>query len=358
MTDGGSAGDRILRVRAVLAASRRLVDACDPLGREARELLPAATGLSARGVELGLSRHLETAASDDDLARLVARAGAAPRVHVVLSANIFVGAVRAIACAVAASPSVRVRPSSREAVMAPLLVRALAGTAMGDVTLCDALVPRAGDGVHVYGRDETIAAIASESPAGVRIVGHGPGFGVALVDATSDVTGVAERLSWDVVAFDQRGCLSPRVALFRGSPGEAEAFAERLDAELAEREREVPLGGLSADERSERALYRDTASALGRCFVRATSTVGLDLTPRALVLPPPGRNIHVARIHDSGDIGNLVEPYGPAITCVGHESENALAPSVLAFVRGARSLPIGAMQCPPLDGPVDLRVML
>jgi len=218
--------------------------------------------------------------------------------------------------------------------MAPLLVRALAGTAMGDVTLCDALVPRAGDVVHVYGRDETIAAIASESPAGVRIVGHGPGFGVALVDATSDVAGVAERLSWDVVAFDQRGCLSPRVALFRGSLGEAEAFAERLDAELAEREREVPLGGLSADERSERALYRDTASALGRCFVRATSTVGLDLTPRALVLPPP------------------------AITCVGHESENALAPSVLAFVRGARSLPIGAMQCPPLDGPVDLRVML
>jgi hypothetical protein len=357
-SDGGSTAERIARVREVLVAARRLVDASDPLGRELRERLPAVTGLSPEGVELGLSRHVETTASDEDLAKLVARAESAPRVHVVLSANVFVGAVRALACAVASSSSVRVRPSSREAVIAPLLVDALAGTACRDVATCGELDASRGDTVHVYGRDETIAAITREVPSGVRVTGHGPGFGIALVDARSNAESVAERLSWDVVAFDQRGCLSPRVALYRGSPVQAEAFAEALDRELAKREREVPLGALSTEERSERALYRDTASALGRCRITATSTVGLDLGPRALALPPPGRNLHVARIEDSGDMECLVAPYRRAITCVGYDIETPLASSLAAFVRGARALPIGGMQSPPLDGPVDLRGML
>jgi hypothetical protein len=350
--------DRLERVRAVLAAARRLVDAGDPLGREARERLPEATGLSPEGVELALRRHVETQASDADLATLLSRAEPAPSVHVVLSANVFVGAVRAIACAVASSPRVRIRPSSREAVMAPLLLRAIPAAACGDVATCEALDAREGDTVHVYGRDETIEAIARQVPSGVRVAGHGPGFGVALVDAASNLDRVAEGLSWDVVAFDQRGCLSPRVALFRGPPARAKAFTEALADELAKREREIPLGALSADERGERTLYRNTASALGGCRSGATSTVGLDLAPRAIVLPPPGRNLHVARIDDSRDIERLVTPHRHAITCVGHDAETPFSSSFVAFVRGVRALPIGAMQSPPLDGPVDLRGML
>src|SRR5207248_544833 len=110
-------------------------------------------------------------------------------------------------------------PWSREAVMAPLLVKALADAPAGwRVGASASLDARAGDVVHVYGRRESIAAIRRELPASVRIVEHGPGFGVALVDAEStSIDEAAEWLSWDVVAFDQRGCLSPKVALVRGS---------------------------------------------------------------------------------------------------------------------------------------------
>ena len=119
---------------ALLAAARRLADARDPLGIEARVRLPEATGLSAAGVELGLTRHLECEISSENMTKLLERAGDAPRVHVVLSANVFVGALRAMALAVAAAPSVHVRASTREAVMAPLLCRALdeAGSDAGD----------------------------------------------------------------------------------------------------------------------------------------------------------------------------------------------------------------------------------
>jgi len=63
MSHARSENERLERMRAVLGAARRIVDARDPLGREARDRLPAATGLSPEGVELGLSRHVETQAS-------------------------------------------------------------------------------------------------------------------------------------------------------------------------------------------------------------------------------------------------------------------------------------------------------
>jgi hypothetical protein len=360
MSQTESANERATRVRAILAASRRLVDAEDPLGREARRLLPAATGLSKEGVELGLSRHLETSASDREIDLLAHRAGSAPRVHVLLSANVFVGVVRATALAVAASRSVRIRPSSREAVMAPLLLRAVSDFgALSDVEIRDRLEPRAGDVVHVYGRRDTIAAVTRESPPGVRIVGHGPGFGLAFVEAEGQSLELAaERMSWDVIAFDQRGCLSPRIALVDGSPSAVESFGETLASELEKREREVPRGSLTDDESSEQILYRSTASAIGRCHIGPMSSVGVDVSPHGLPLPPPGRNVHVARVTSPDDFERLLAPFRGAITCIGHQGETSRARELLVFARGARSQKLGGMQSPPLDGPADLRDML
>lgn len=355
-----SVDDRVLRVRSILAASQRLGDAKDPLGREARRLLPAATGLSEAGVELGLSRHLETSAPDEDLERLVHRAGTAPRVHVVLSANVFVGIVRAVALAVASSPSVRIRASSREAVMAPLLLRALSETdGPPDVEKSERLDPVEGEVVHVYGRRDTIADVTIRSREGVRVVGHGPGFGVAMIDAHSPAFDLAaERLSWDVIAFDQRGCLSPRIALVAGSREEVEAFGERLSLELEAREREVPRGSLTDDELRAQSLYRATAKAVGHCHIGRASAVGVDTAPRGLPLPPPGRNVHVARAPSSDDFDRLLAPFRGAITCIGHDAETSCAQQLLLFAEGARSQSLGRMQCPPLDGPADLRGML
>lgn len=357
--DSFSIEDRQARVRRVLAGARRLADPADPLGRETRLTLPQATGLSPAGVELGLSRHLETEVDAEDLARLIARAGTASRVHVVLSANVFVGAVRAVALAVATAPVVLVRASSRESVMAPLLDRATRGQGTSLFELTDELAAKAGDEIHVYGRSETIAAVIRESPAGVCVRGHGPGFGVALIDpVVMQLDVAAERLSWDVVAFDQRGCLSPRMAILVGSEAETEAFAELLARELEKRERDVPRGVVGDDERQSEALYRQAAHAVGRCHTGTTYTVGSDIAPRALSLPPPGRHVHVARVESADDVLRLLAPFAAAVTCVGLSRESQHRGVVLSLAPRVRLLELGKMQSPPLDGPVDLREMV
>jgi hypothetical protein len=357
--DDASRQTRESRVHAVLDGARRLADRNDPLGIEARRALPGATGLSTASVELALSRYLETSIEADDMSKLVTRAGEAPRVHVVLSANVFTGVVRAVALAVAAAPSVVVRPSSREAALAPLLQRAIiekTGDALFELT--NALDPARGDHVHVYGRRETIAAITASCPPGVIVRGHGPGFGIAVIAGVSDMEVLAERLSWDIVAFDQRGCLSPRLAFVEGTLEQVERFASHLCVALDQREKEVPRGALSDQERRDRSLYRQALQAVGQHHEGATYAVGVDLAPRAVLLPPTGRHIHVARVTSTDEMMRLLAFYGGAITCVGIGEKSAHTADFTALARGARILLIGNMQCPPLDGPVDLREML
>jgi hypothetical protein len=356
-----SAAERSRRVRAVLEAAKRLCDPRDPLGIEARRDLPGATGLSAPNIERSLAEHVETSASDADLERLVARAGSAPRVHVVLSANVFVGVVRAVALAVAAARDVVVRPSTREAVLAPLLCRAL--EAQGGETrfaLSAALEPAAGDHVHVYGRRETIATIVSQSPPGVVVRGHGPGFGIAVIDASpaTDLEDAAERLSWDVVAFDQRGCMSPRVALVAGSADDVRHFAARLGVELDARHEEVPRGTLSDEERRDAALYRQSIRAIGELFDGPRCTVGVDTEPDSMFLPPSGRHVHVARVVDAAALERLLSPVNRSVTSIGVTEKAAHASLLAALAPGARTSSLGNMQRPPLDGPVDLRAMV
>src|SRR5262249_55292827 len=144
-----------------------------------------------------LSRHVETDVTEGEMASLLAWAGDVDRVHVILSANVFVGAVRALALAAASAPVVTVKPSRREPITAELLVRALTPAPSGwQVSLAsDDEIPNA-DEVHVYGRDETIAEIAPRLRAGARLRSHGTGLGVAVVGAGSDLDEAAESLSW------------------------------------------------------------------------------------------------------------------------------------------------------------------
>jgi pimeloyl-ACP methyl ester carboxylesterase len=271
-----------------------------------------------------------------------------------------VGVVRAVALAVAAAPSVLVRPSSREGVLAPLLLAAIrdAGRVAG-FELSDELEPSPGDHVHVYGRRETIAAIAVRCGVGVTVRGHGPGFGVALVDGSAEQAPEhAGRLSWDIVAFDQRGCLSPRLAFVEGSAEDASRFAELLAGELALRDEQVPRGALSDDERRAASLYAETSKAVGTYRSGASFAVGLDVDARAVLLPPTGRHIHVLRFDDADALERLLGPHRDMVTCIGVTERSAYAESAARLAPGARILPLGNMQCPPLDGPVDLREML
>jgi hypothetical protein len=354
---------RLTRIRCLLQAAARLADPRDPLGQEARSRLPHSSGLSRAGVELALTRHLELCPSEAELEQLVRKAGRAARCQVLLAANVCTAPLRALAWALATSPWVEVRPSRRDPVVAELLVRALDGSGDlqrlgGSVRLCSELTPLTDAEVHLYGSDQTISAVRASLPAGVRVQAHGSGMGVGAVDAEIDLGAAAQALAEDVVPFDQRGCLSPRIALVQGGSTRAKAFARELDAALGLLGGAVPRGELAPDERAELARFRATATALGGCFPGTDHVIALDETPRVLLLPPALRCLWVAPA-EPAEAACLLTPWRQHVTALGGTDpaamRGALSLALAAELPRARRSTLGSMQRPPLDGPVDLR---
>jgi hypothetical protein len=333
---------------------RRLLEAAREVYALRARLVPDvahATGLSLQGVELGFA-SLERDASEGDLRTLVAGAGDARRVHVILSANVFVAPLRAIVLAWAAAPEVTVRPSSRDPVLARALVRLLASAGERAVVLdedCDVASVTEGE-VHVYGRSETIAAVRARARVAVRA--HGPGMGVAVIAARDDAAEAAEALAADVVPFDQRGCLSPRIAFVEGDVARAAEFARVLHERLRVWGVRVPRGGLSPEESAEASRWVDTATFAGESWAGAAHAVALAPEGAPLSVPPAGRYMLVAAAPTVDEVFVRLAPLAPFVVAVGARNRTALASRVPPHVR---LLPLGRMQQPPLDGPVDRR---
>ena len=321
-------------VRALLAAAARVARDASIAGR-----LVESTGLSRENVEIGLARHLEVEATDVEIDALVASAGRAESVGVILSASVFVAPLRAIAIALAASDRVVVKPSRRELVFARALVDAL-----GDarVTLGDPLAAGVAR-VDVYGRDETIANVRRAAGPRVIVRGHGAGMGVALV--TGDHARAAAALAEDVTAFDQRGCLSPRVAFV---VGDAAAFGRTMFEALEARGRVVPRGALDRAESEELARWSATVAYAGEIHLGASCAVGL---LDALAIPPTGRHLLVRSLPAAEALPTALGDLAPFVVAVGSDLETirTVAPA------HARISALGMMQRPPLDGPVDRR---
>ncbi|HKO51089.1 MAG TPA: acyl-CoA reductase [Polyangiaceae bacterium] len=334
-------------------SARSLADARTQHGQRARERLAASSGLSARGVDFALSRCLEIAPDEAEIASLIRGTPSAQVAHVLLSANVFVAAHRAIAIALSASEHVRVRASRREPEMAELL---LAG-APGSFELVADLSPRAGDRLWAYGSDETMNEVAATLPAGVAFHAHGSGFGVAVLEgphSESERRALLGALAEDIALFDQRGCLSPRVVLVNAEPNVAGEVARELALELGELEQRIPRGQLTATELSEIARYRDTAHFTGEVFEAGLGFVSLGQAARAgsWLLPPTGRNIHVLVTPDP--LATLT-PYRPLLTSCAFAGTPTTRQALRRALPGARLCRFGEMQRPPFDGPVDLR---
>jgi hypothetical protein len=298
-------------------------------------------------VELAFTKHIETDATDGELAALVSRAGEASVVRVVLSANVFVAPLRALAIARAASARVIVRPSRRDPIFARALVDAATDAAISLVDDIDIAAVTEGE-IHVYGRDETIASVRARARRGVVVRGHGAGMGIALVSRRATITDSARALAGDVVAFDQRGCLSPRIVLVEGDAARARSFAEALHVALTDAEIATPRGTLAPDEVAAAARWIDSAVFAGELFRTDQHAVG---AAAALAIPPPGRNVHVVATAGVDALVTLA-PLARHVVAVGSDD--------LDFARRvapahARVSAIGAMQRPRLDGPVDLR---
>jgi hypothetical protein len=335
------------RVRAILGAAARLADANDELGRSARELLPNSTGLSRQGVELALTTCLERDVDDAQLARFCAGVTPCRRAHVILPSNVFTAPVRAIALAAAASSSVWVRASTREPVLPQLLLRATSDS----YTIVRDLEPARGDHVWAYGSDETMAALKRSAIDGVVLHAHGAGFGVALMGPGDDAPGLAEAITTDTILFDQRGCLSPRLVLFEGSAHGAHEFARVLAQHLADAESRVPVGQIHGYERAECQRFQATLRYAGEVFSGGSGSVAVSEAEHGLLLPPPGRHLHVVACRSATAV---LERIAAGVTVVG-TSNPSWNDRVRTICGNARLAPLGEMQRPAFDGPVDLR---
>jgi hypothetical protein len=337
------------RVRRLVAAAARLSDASDPLGRRARAELPQATGLSPANVALALDEILETRPPDDEIATLLASVEPAPRAHVVLSANVFVAAHRAIALGLAQSEHVLVRPSRREPLFASLLREASSGA----FEIVSELRAVAGEHVWAYGSDESLSEIRSGLPRDVVFHAHGSGFGIAFVEAaTVELDAAAEALARDVVPFDQRGCLSPRLAVVDGTEAEVRAFAAALARALAALEKAIPQGTLDRDELAAIARWRDTVLYASELVAAGSGWVSLGLAAEPLLLPPVGRLVAVTRATPADPRLASLERF---VAAAGIGGSEGFGERVKRRLPHARSSPLGRMQRPTFDGPVDRR---
>ncbi len=339
---------RRARLEPLLVSARKIADPHSELGQTARRRLQASSGLSAAGVELALTRCLETAPSEAEIESLIRSTPSAQVAHVLLSANVFVAAHRAIAIALAASERVQVRASRREPDMAELL----SSGAPNSFQLVSELTPHAGDRVWAYGRDSTLQDIAVTLPPGVAFHGHGSGFGVGVIHGPLSEQALAElvpRLAEDIVLFDQRGCLSPRVLLVEAGPELARDVARAIALELEHAERAVPRGHMTDQELAEVTTYCASASFSGAVFAAG---LGFVSTSERWLLPPVGRNLHVQATDDATQAWSALRPM---ITSCAFAGSAARRHALEGSLRGARLCDFGRMQSPPFDGPVDLR---
>jgi hypothetical protein len=360
------------RVARLLVVARRIADAGDPLGVRAHRGLLETSGLSRAGVELALTEHLETRATEAEMATLLRRSGHARRCHVVLSANVCTGALRAIAVATAAAAEVIVRPSRRDPTLASILVDELgsdpafaaAGGAIrvaGRLEKGGADAPAPGDRVDVYGRSVTIDAVRAALAPEIALAGYGGGLGVAVIEADDDLGRVAAALARDVVPFDQRGCLSPRLAVAVGDDERGLDLARALHVALGSLGERVPRGLLDPDTARALSLHRATAEALGVYLEGPGHAVSTAPGARGPLLPPPARVVHVLTVSVPEAARELLGPWAGGLTALGARCDEGeiggpLARVVSGMAPRARVTRLGAMQRPPLDGPVDCRL--
>jgi hypothetical protein len=342
----GSAGSRVSNIRRLLAAAQRVYERREQLSA----VISESTGLSTEGVELGFG-YLERSASDANLAALVGAAPEASHVHVILSANVFVAPLRALALAMATAPKVTVRPSARD----PWLTRAIVGELDSrSVQMLDErnVASLDADSLHVYGRDATIDAVRTQARSGVQIVSHGAGLGVVVITRHAEIDAAAAHVAIDIAAFDQRGCLSPRLVVVEGSFERATQVAEAMHRELGLVAGRVPRGRLDPEERAEARRWVDTISFAGRTWVGPEHAVGLGPEGEPPTLPPAGRHVQIARAPSLELVRTLLDPTARFIVAVGTDDPERVRPVVPTH---ARLSPLGHMQRPPLDGPVDRR---
>lgn len=244
----------------------------------------------------------------------------------------------------------------------------------GGTTELEAALFAEADGVTATGNDQTLADIRRRLPDRVRFIGHGHrvSFGFIAHQALEGFHAkkIIARATDDVVAWDQRGCLSPHVLYIEHGGGiSAEQFAEMLAAELARRETSEPRGPLdtptAATIAARRAFYEVRAAHSPEtrhwCSENSTAwTVVYETDPR-FQLSCLNRFIYVKGVTSLTVALEAADPVRGHVSTVGVAAPEVRMQELsvtLARWGATRVCPLGQMQNPPLTWRHDGRPAL
>ncbi len=141
------------------------------------------------------------------------------------------------------------------------------------------------DLVIAYGHDDTMETLKTYLKPDTLFIAHGHAESASII--FNDMTNIdayyhaLEKLADDMLSYDQRGCLSPRVTLVESggklSPsGCATLFAEKI---LPEAIKKWPRGGLFAGEAAEILHQRNLYGFRGSVYTGENWTVCYDEQP-------------------------------------------------------------------------------
>ncbi|MGF1464652.1 MAG: acyl-CoA reductase [Sandaracinaceae bacterium] len=376
------AAGEALRARSRASVARSLGQAVElireaelPLGHQAREVLPTATGLSLPMVAWALAEVCRSADAEA-LARLAdlydgrpdREAVPARRSVIVLAGNVFTAGLTPILHSLLSLAPTVVKASSREDLFPRVVQAAIAEV---DPELGDALavvsfpggseaLERAifggADVVHAYGSDRTLCAIRGRLPATTRFVGHGHGLGVLVVPKAAlgsrdEARTVAEAASYDIAAYDQRGCLSPHAAIVEeGGAVDGAAFAQLLSDALGERASDLPRGPLPTQVGAAQIQWRGIAAVRGTLHEGDGWAVAHEGGERPRI-GPGWRNVQVVDADGLEHAVELVRGFGvhlKAVGVAGPRSVRRRLRAALAPTLAPRVCPVGEVQRPPL----------
>jgi len=217
----------------------------------------------------------------------------------------------------------------------------------------------------VYGGEHTLESVRAALPPDTEIITYGPKTGVAVVLPDSPA-GAATELARDICAYDQQGCVSPRLVYVVGES--VLAFVLTLAAALEEHTGTNPPPDPSEEEavaiRAVRTAFEFGGYEHGRTSVEApgdaltwTILIGDDDSVRTESLP---RVVWVRSSPSVTSLEDVLRPLEGRIQTLGYAGTDGLEKlaEVGTRLRVGRVAPFGSMAWPPPDWRHDGRNQL
>lgn len=233
----------------------------------------------------------------------------------------------------------------------------------GGNTAVEEVAFRRAEVVLASGAEDSLTAIRTQVRGKFIGYGHKVSFSVIGRDILTDARTakeLARRAAYDVVLFDQQGCLSPQVLYVEagGTVTPAE-FAAFLAHALAQWHTVLPRGHIPPETRVAIRRARDEAewrALAGKEVVLHTSAAGTDwsviydadptFAPSVL-----HRTVHVKPLSALAQLDSLLAYWRPYLEAAGLAVGSARlleAADVLGNAGVSRICPIGTLQTPPL----------